>query len=325
MIKNTFLDIILVYKNFLNWTKIKIITFFLWFTYAIVMVIPVAIITLLYAWFNHINIEKISFISPQLSNDLWLNILLIISYIFAMVWYFYSFVFLWKYHLKLVEERKKVNFKIFKNIFKLKELKKFFQISLVIISIIWIMFLVWITIMLSLQNSFWFENSVNKILNWPINSFSIIFFVFILITFYIIYRIIFAYAFMIDKQESTIKSIKSSFKNSSWIKKFLTTIFIVFIFMTIYLPFKSIKYNFEREKAFTEKYKNMIEVWYTDNEQSLFNSLNIKYASKTKEEIIDRITALWYIILFIEFVYFFLFFGITNIVYISIYKNIIKK
>lgn len=330
--KNFFKDVFFLYKIFFSWLIIKIISIFSAILLWIILIIPNIILTLIYIHFNWIDINSISFVSPTLSENFWLNVFLIINYILFIIWFFYWFFFLARYYNEILKEWKNVWLKYLKKIFDFSMFKKYFKANTFFL-IFWSMILgIWIIFMFFIQSFAFIKNSVWLAEWWNYNFFFIILslFSFCLVfgIFYLIYRFAFCYAFLIDEEISVRKSLKKSFEKTSGIKKFIKTILIIFIFLTFYFPFQLVEKNLEKEKENIEnfivlsKYESSGKVLEAEY-KNIYNQLNLKYWWDTNE-IYNKYLTIDQIIKILNIVYIILFFGISSMIYISIYRNIIK-
>ena len=319
ILKNIFSDMILPYRSFFSWLRVKLLTFILWLLLWVFFALPFLLFALFYAWNYQLDFKW------EFSQSWILNLSLIIIYTAIVLWYFYNFMVLGKYYLKLKENWKKEKFKVLKHFFKRKTIQRFMLLNIIFWTSALVLAFLWILILNLIKDFYWFETSVILASSSVFSAFSIILVSFTLIVFYIFYRVIFSYTFVLDEEVWAIKSIKKSFKHTSGFTKLISSLVIFLIFATIYLPFYNLERNFEKESWNVQSYLIMLKNWVPEKYENLFSALKLRYNWKTEEELLSHKKNLDYILYAIIVWYFILFFWMWTMLYISIYNNIIKK
>lgn len=319
ILKNIFSDMILPYRSFFSWLRVKLLTFILWMLLWVFFALPFLLFALFYAWNYQIDFKW------EFGQSWILNLSLIIIYTAIVLWYFYNFMVLGKYYLKLKENWKKEKFKVLKHFFKRKTIQRFMLLNIIFWTSALFLAFLWILILNLIKDFYWFETSVILASSSVFSAFSIILVSFTLIVFYIFYRVIFSYTFVLDEEVWAIKSIKKSFKHTSGFTKLISSLVIFLIFATIYLPFYNLERNFEKESWNVQSYLIMLKNWVPEKYENLFSALKLRYNWKTEEELLSHKKNLDYILYAIIVWYFILFFWMWTMLYISIYNNIIKK
>ena len=319
ILKNIFSDMILPYRSFFSWLRVKLLTFILWLLLWVFFALPFLLFALFYTWNYQIDFKW------EFGQSWILNLSLIIIYTAIVLWYFYNFMVLGKYYLKLKENWKKEKFKVLKHFFKRKTIQRFMLLNIIFWTSALVLAFLWILILNLIKDFYWFETSVILASSSVFSAFSIILVSFTLIVFYIFYRVIFSYTFVLDEEVWAIKSIKKSFKHTSGFTKLISSLVIFLIFATIYLPFYNLERNFEKESWNVQSYLIMLKNWVPEKYENLFSALKLRYNWKTEEELLSHKKNLDYILYAIMILYFILFFWMWTMLYISIYNNIIKK
>ena len=319
ILKNIFSDMILPYRSFFSWLRVKLLTFILWLLLWVFFALPFLLFALFYAWNYQIDFKW------EFGQSWILNLSLIIIYTAIVLWYFYNFMVLGKYYLKLKENWKTEKFKVLKHFFKRKTIQRFMLLNIIFWFSALVLAFLWILILNLIKDFYWFETSVILASSSIFSAFSIILVSFALVVFYIFYRVIFSYAFVLDEEIWAIKSIKKSFKHTSGFAKLISSLVIFLIFATIYLPFYNLERNFEKESWNVQSYLIMLKNWVPEKYENLFSALKLRYNWKTEEELLSHKKNLDYILYAIMILYFILFFWMWTMLYISIYNNIIKK
>ncbi|MBB1565142.1 hypothetical protein HG430_003825 [Candidatus Gracilibacteria bacterium] len=319
ILKNIFSDMILPYRSFFSWLRVKLLTFILGLLLGVFFALPFLLFALFYAWNYQLDFKW------EFSQSGILNLSLIIIYTAIVLGYFYNFMVLGKYYLKLKENGKKEKFKVLKHFFKRKTIQRFMLLNIIFGTSALVLAFLGILILNLIKDFYGFETSVILASSSVFSAFSIILVSFTLIVFYIFYRVIFSYTFVLDEEVGAIKSIKKSFKHTSGFTKLISSLVIFLIFATIYLPFYNLERNFEKESGNVQSYLIMLKNGVPEKYENLFSALKLRYNGKTEEELLSHKKNLDYILYAIIVWYFILFFGMGTMLYISIYNNIIKK
>lgn len=342
MLKNIILDIILLYKNFFFWFKVKFFSWIFSIILWILVTIPTAILTLFYAYTKNISTDQINIYAFDFEkiDDNFLIFLIILNSIFFIIWFFYCYFFLGKFYLELLEKRKRFEFKIkniFKNFFDFENIKKFLWLTIIYWSIIWLFFTIifyYYTDLLSIPA---IKGSVNMFLiTWETDkniwyiAFLTIILLFILI--YFSYKIIFSYFYILDEKNWIFESIKKSFKSTS-LKKFTKIILCLFIVLFPFLWAKTIFQNtilnLETEQRDIFYYnllkKNPDRIKESDDTLHLYNRLDLKYFWANDNDLKIKFLSLSYTKYFLIILEFLFVFWTVIMIFTSIYKNIIKQ
>ena len=267
---NTFSDLAVVYKNFLNWNKNKIVIYLFWIIFWLVLSFPFLLIYKLVWWisFFEIYIKLVSWVSLNsfdsffsnfiylyksfayiivllLSSD-FLNVLFLLGWVFLIFWLFYSIFILIKMS-NFYLEWKKPSIKEL-DLLNFRKIVKFFNLTvlnllILLLPIILFFVLTWILLLFS-----WDLSTLREIVaSNSKNYFSILSLLFLIISIifavYLLFRIIFSYFILTDdfnKDKSAFKYIKESIIKTKWFNKFLKFLVLIFIWYFILLPFKYI-------------------------------------------------------------------------------------
>lgn len=321
-------DIKLLYKNFMLWFRVKLISRILWIILGIFLIIPICFLALFYAWNKDISFQNLNFFDPSFSSDLILNIFYILIFVFFIIWFLYQYFIITKFNLELQEKWKKIEFKTSKIFFNFKNFYTFLKILLFYASFSIFFILFFILFFAALQFFFGSENSINIVEKSYLNIFFISFWFFIIFAFYSFYRFAFIPAFMIDEKIWLKKSIKKSFEKTSWWKKTSKIFLVTMISLIAYSPLSLLKQKIEFEKNESSNYLTLSileknqelqekEKIYLTHLKNKFSYENIDEINILKNVFSALSTILWA-------TYFILFFGIWNSIYTSIYRNLIK-
>lgn len=322
-VKNTFSDVLKIYKNFFLWFKIKLISSIFWIILWIILVLPIILISLFYSWY--FQVDPSSFSNWTFWKDNFLNLSLIIIYFLFILSFLYSYFVIWIFIENILKNKQKEKFIVYKNFFNKNNIKKYFKITIIFILFFIIISLFWIFIINIVKNIYWLDWAIKETWKWILNVFSIIFIFILIFTFYIIYRFSFSYLITIKENSNILEAFKKSFNMTKWINKLIKTFVILALFLTMYFPFYSIKSNFETDKYNIQIYWNMLKNWVKKWEERNFDYLKLKYWTENLKEIEKKFIDTNRIIDIINIIYYILFFSFWTIIYISIFNNIIKK
>lgn len=330
-IKFVFSDIILLYKNFFSWLFFKTKAFLVTNIFLAIIALPFGLIWLYYVWLNWLDVAKFS--NWQLWDSNFLNFLMILLYGLAFLIFNYFYFFLLRYFSKFLEERKKPDFPIFKNFFSFKIFFRYLWLISIILSIFGILIWIFIFCIFYYNWIYWLENAEKNIANSIFSFPSILAFSTIFFGFYLFYKIIFSFAFLIEENTKIFESIKKSFSNTKWFKKFVKTAFVTLVLLTLYFPFYSIKTSLETDYKNIIDYANFVQTWQVkDTEKNYFLQLRHKFKNMSNEDLQKKYQATAFLIAypnnFINFfsvLYFILFWWIVPLAYLSIFNNIINK
>ena len=247
-IKNSFLDVSLLYRNLLSWNISKILIF----SYSVVLwflsTLPFILIFFIYTLFNDTSFLSILniFFTWELTSNFFLNIIYSLIVFTFVVMFSYSNIMLMKVK-KTYFKWEKIEYKDKdKEYLNYKKIVRYFVLSILNILILLVPVAIFIALMWILYFvAGWFENIQLLLASWFNNYFSITSLLLFTITsvslIYLSYRIIFSYLIL---SEETIKSdktcvvsyIKESFLKTKWIKNFLKFWLLITIFTVILVP-----------------------------------------------------------------------------------------
>ena len=336
-IKNTFVDVLLMYRSFLNWNINKIFIYIWSFIFAFLVSLPFLLLMFLLAYFFWVDIKILfsNLLNNELTSNIYINfILFLITFIFFLA-NFYKYVLLNKVNFDLLNWKKS---KVLKNYyFDFKLIKKYFLISIINISLFIILFLIFLILFIILFFAFWWFEWIQIIIsNWNNNIFSILslvlFVIFVISFIYLLYRVIFSYYIFIDEEykiKKSIDCIKNSFKLTKWFKnvfKFFTLIIIFTIFLIpSYIAISFFNNNIVNiNNYFTYKY------WIDEEQKNQINqtyiqSLELEFSNYSIEQLSELLTLNSRYILWINLINFILFFWMFSMVWTSFYKRELLK
>lgn len=301
-IKNNFLDVFLIYKNFLHWNVSKLIIF-VWSTIVLwfISVVPLIIILYVYSIFTWVDIIKL--IDWDISWNLAFNL---IGYFFLFViisvyfiFFSYSNVLLMKinnYYL----EWKKLPYKE-NDYLNIKKIIKFFNLSLLNILILLIPVLIFlISIGLLILISGGIANANQIVSTWINNYLSISGLISLvlssLLLVYLYYRVVFSYFILsddnyYDENKTALSYIRESFNKTKKVKNLFKYISIFIIYVILVSPISYLDQKLEKRSIdfknyftylnFSEEEKNNIsqeDIYYVE-------SLKLNYGTLTADEI----------------------------------------
>lgn len=334
LIKNVFFDITLLYKNFLHWNASKVIIYVYALILSIISVIPLVFIYFIYAvltWNSFIEIILAMYNWSQVSTIFWNIVLLLFSILFPLV-YFFSYILIFKLNLSYIDW-KKLKYK--KNsYFDFVLMRRFFLnlllFFIIISSPILIMLLLTSIFIFFMWGVEWFLSyiSSNTWFLFPILSFLFVA-TFVISSIYLAFRFFFSFFILIEKDYWVFKSLKKSFKKTSWFKKLLKSFVILLISLVVLLPFNYIWFTVSKASEELYFYSNYLSLeeetastLYSVNEE-YYDYLTIKYDWVNLEEANNK--SLFYSIVLNLFVIFsFLFYyGFMPMLLTSMYKRVI--
>ena len=271
LIKNIFLDIFNLFRNFFHWNLSKIFILIWSFVLSFLSILPFVLIIFIYWYFAWIDLTQLFFqiLSKQLWTNLFVNLLLYIIIIIFFIIYLYQYILLIKLNFEYLEWKK---LKYIKNYyFNITKIKRYIILTLLnfavlLIPVIFFLLIIWILMI--------FNWSINETINSLLTSgnnffswFSFISFIISIIAFiYILFRICFSYFIFIDDEKNEKKILyyfKKSFKITKWFKVFFKFLSILIIFLIIQFPIR-ILLNFSEQSSVSIGnyiiYKNLDQV-----------------------------------------------------------------
>ncbi len=341
-IKNNFLNILFVYKNFLHWSLSKILisfsSYILWF----ILALPFLILAFIIIYFSPLELSNFFLwwqylLQDALTNQYWFIIVLllfVITIISLFIWISYKKVLLAKLNFKYLEKKK---LKIRKNYyFNFWVISKFLKINLIILAIIFGISLIFIGLFIILVSIFWGFSEINILLqNNTINSFSIISLILaitlFIILFYLLYRTYFSFFILAENTDySTIKCLKKSIKKTKKLKIFFKFILTLFIFGIIifpvtylwqYIDYKSNNLiNYIELKNKSENKENKLN----QKEYYIYSALNIEYWKFSNEELLEKYNKNRIIEIIFFVMHFLLIFWLLELIVAKFYKKEIE-
>lgn len=336
-IKNTFLDVFLLYKNFLNWNLNKFVIYIWSFLFAFLVSLPFLILMFWVSYLFWVDVKMLfsNLLNNELTSNNYINIsFFLITFIFFIA-NFYKYILLNKINFDYLNWEKP---KILKNYyFDFKIIKKYFIVSLINLLLFLWLFLFFLVIYIILFFAFWWFEWIWQILStWNNNFFSIIslaiFVIFIISFVYLFYRIIFSYFIFIDTEHHDKKpfnAIKKSFEITKKFNKFIKFLVLIVLFSIFLLP-SYIAISFFNNNIsninnyFTYKY------WIQDDQKDQINqtyiqSLELEYSKLSIEELNNLVKRNSRYILFINIINYILFFWMYTMIWTSFYKRELLK
>jgi len=338
-IKHTFFDVLMLYKNFLNWNIKKSIIFIWSYFFAFVVSLPLFILFFLIAYFLWEDLKEVIF-NLIMKKSLWSYLLSILFYITLSIFYlflFYRYLLLAKFYLSYLnkEERK------IKNNYYLdfKKIKRYLVLSFIIFWVIFLLFIIYVLIFVILFFLFGKFEGIEKLLvTWDANWFSIITLIITIIwifsLIYLVYKLIFSYFFLIEDKENNLKildCIKKSIKKTKWVKKFIKFIILTILFVSILIP-STILVNLYKKNINDISIYATYEYWITEEEQKEIissgfinsidiNTLQLKYSEYSIEQLENIVKKYQINIIVVKLINFILFFWLYTMILTSFYKR----
>lgn len=333
IIKNIFFDIVFLYKNFIHWNFSKIIIYIYSWLLSLVFVLPIII---LYLLVSSINWESFLLFLSWLTSWNFVPGLGLIFQFFTIIIFSYLFViannfFLTNLYINYIKgnklEYKKNKYFDYKNFFNYLLYSLLFCIILLLPTIVLL-----IVLSIVLISFWWVDQVLLMVSSWPINTFSILallfFIIDILITFYLFYRFVFWFVYILEWQKGAwvIDSLKYSFNKTKGFFKLSKVVFVFLLFWLIYMPFNYIslsttwtyneinnyivyKNSSEEEqlsiKATNNYYYETLNInyWWFSNDQ-LEVLQNRYYYISYIYQIIEFLLIQWFMIMMITSIYF---------------------
>ncbi len=337
IIKNMFFDIIFLYKNFIHWNFSKIIIYIYSFVISILLVLPLVFI---YFIISIIAGEPFNLYLSGLFTWVftpWIGLIFhILTFVFFSLFFVLSTNFLLiNLNLNYIEWKK---LPIKDNIyFYYKSFFKFFVYSLIFVWVTLIPIILFFVSIFILLFLFWGLDTVFAMVNsGPVNSFSILSLIlaiiFLIILFYVAYRIIFWFFILLDdKSQSIIWALKNSFEDTKWVNKLFSTMIVFLLFGLFFMPFNYFSLTINWEYWDLQNYSNFINA--TEEEKAAllsrneyyYQSLNIEYSNLTQEDFNSLQQNYYYLSLVYSIIEFLIIYGFVSMLLTSIYVRIIKE
>ena len=335
-IKKTTKDVFKMYKNFWHFTISKILIFWTWIWYAILMAIPFLLFFLwVFYYFNRLWTISI------FGEHFYIVILLAIIFVIAFFLVFSAYSFYYPLLLNL-------NFSYLKNK-KLNYLKNFYfdkkfffsyiKLFLLNIFIIFSPFIIAgiLFLIISMFYGWFWEIQLLIMQNTASSFFNITFVIFLiasLVFLYLIYKTLFAIVIFVDKykEDKKIKSslyyIKKSFKLTKWYKKFLRFFSLFFLLIIVSLPIE-IPSNFYYNNIGEIKEYNFLkqnpENINDENSKYFFDYLSKQYWNLNQEELKNILYKNYILYGFFQLLHFLFIVWLLEMILVSFYKRQLKK
>ncbi|MDD3794281.1 MAG: hypothetical protein PHI37_05700 [Candidatus Gracilibacteria bacterium] len=338
-IKSLFGDISLLYKNFVHWNISKLFIFLLGIISGFITIIPFALVFFIFSFFS--DISFLTYIGALLNGTYTGSFLGDIIYFLSLgafiLGYFFNFVLLLKLNSSYISGEKLsykkneyLNYKLFLRYILLSLLLFIIFLIPILVSIFILGLIIWAFGGIA-------EVSV-MVIDSPQNSFSIIsLFIFILlciVIFYLFYRFIFSYFFILDEDNKSKKLyniIIYSFHKTSGFKRFLKFLLSMIIVYTIYLPFSIVSTYINGNYEDLNKYASYMNLKQEDKETLKqinsyeYNSLEMKYSGKDLLEIEKSQFRFYYASIIFSIFEFIVIFGVFSMFLTSFYNRNIRQ
>lgn len=338
IIKNIFLDILFLYKNFIHWNFSKILIYVYSILVSIVFVLP---IVLVYFLLSIASWESFALFLSWLVN--WNLVPWFGAFFHVIVFLLFGLIFLLATNFLLTKLNinyinwNKPSYKN-KDFLDYKSFLSYLWYSLLTILIL-VLPTIFFTIVLAIMLvSFgWVDEVLYMVSSWPINTFSIlalILFIFnILTTIYLFYRLAFGFVSILEDKNNSwvLASIKTSFVLTKWYKKLLKVVFVFLLFGIFYMPFNYMSLNttwtyndignYVRYINATEEQKYSIEAsnkYYYEWLELSYWSIDLKSLEKLQKNY-------YYYSMIYQIVEFLLIYWFLSMLLVSIYFRIIKE
>jgi len=336
----TFLDLLILFKNFIHWNISKAIislySVLIWF----LAIIPFVIIFIIYSFFSDVNMSMLisGMFSWELLFDLFWNILLILIVITYFIVFSYSNIMLFRINNWYLEwEELEYKNEIF---FDYVRICKFIKLSLVnLLILITPLIIFWILIFILFIISGSISNALEIVKSGVFNYFTVLSLLFWLITVltisYLYYKIVFSFLLFADdniynKELNVSYYIKESFIKTKWVLKLFKFSVLIVLFFIIISPFNyvwqvlnnnsKILSDYSYYLQLDDNFKNQVK----DQNPYYYNDLETEFKWKTLEEINKESKInLLYIVLFNIFNFIFIYW-LFMMVFSSFYKREIK-
>lgn len=337
--KSLFLDIYILYKNFIHWNISKTFIFLWWILCGFITIIPFAIIFLIFWLFSDISFFTYlwALLNWTYTGSFIWDIIYFLSIWGFILWYFFNFVLLLKLNSSYIsweklsyKKNEYLNYKLF---------LRYLLISFLLFIIFLIPILFSIVILSIFILALWWIADVSvMVIDNPQNPFSIIslivFILLCLIIFYLFYRFIFSYLLLIEEKNNFKKLhniILDSFHITSWYKKFIKFLISMIIVYSIYLPFSFVDNYINWNYDDLNKYISYMNLKQEDRDTLKqissyeYTNLEVKYSWIDLSQI-DRLQFRFYYFSIIFSIFeFIIIFGVFSMFLTSFYNRNIKQ
>lgn len=263
LIKDIFLDILFLFKNFLHWNISKILIWIFAWLLGILLSIPFWLLFWISIYFLDINLldwfNAIDFLSKYNYSLLIPGLIFILAIFALLFWFSYYKVLLVNLNLKYFGWEM---LPFMKNIyFDFAKVYKYFWIVLWMWVYLLIPISIFIVLFLIILFSFWWFSILDP--NWLVNSaFSVLSFILVvifwLVVIYLAYRMYFSYTIFCDEEENNSSKyyVKKSIDLTKWYNNLIKFLVINLFFWLILSPFVIIWQNLENTQNEVSKYSD---------------------------------------------------------------------
>lgn len=292
-IYKTFLDISLLFKNFVHWNISKLIIFLWWIILWLLPSLP--FIWLLYLYIKTSWLDVINLLTLNIFVSFWPSIF---AFIFAfIVWLIYLIFFWYSYLLLINLTNSYINWDRLwykkNDYFNMKKIIKFFNLSLINAWILLIPIIFFVLFSIILVLIIWQDTLSSVLTSWYnvyIISWLIAFIISFIAFLYLYYRLVFSYFIFADtnyydSEKKVTFYLKESFKKTKNIKTFFKYMLLFVIFAIIIFPFDSLNETFNKKERDFSVYSQYLTL--KDKNKSNLNSEEYYYIEYLKEEYWD--------------------------------------
>ncbi len=317
---NTFSDLALLFKNFLNWISSAIVIF-LWSLFVLLV---------LFYW---ISFVYSSFVWAELNlySSMFWNIVFIL---FIIIFFYTGLLFINLYNSYINWNKLKIRENKY---FSFKLIIKYFKLSLLNIAVLFIPLIIFLFLIFILYLIAWGMSWAHDLMEvWKLNYLSItslvLFVVFLISVVYLYSRLIFSYFILLDEnnykeEKSTFYYMKESLRRTKWVKIFLKLLTVVVIFLTIYAPINYLNNWLEHESKLIRDYivLSSLDEKQLENLNSkelyYYESLKLEFKDLENTEIATKLSRnSVYLLLFLVFNFIF-FYSILIMILNSFYRK----
>lgn len=350
LIKSIGIDILKLYKNFVHWNISKLIIFLYTSILSFIFALPfVILIVILYYGFNlwdYLNgfdSGVLEFLVLMWNRPFIFFILIIVSlllFFFALFWYSYRKILLFKLNLWYLDWNKIWYLK--NSYFDFKLMFNYLKVISLIILGLSVPVLAFIIVFFILFFIFWWASGVEiMIKSSQFNLFTILVWLVLFISFalfiYLSYRLYFAVLMLVDeKNYNSFKWSKyyliESFNKTKNIGNFMKFILIFILISIIVLPFWNMQEHFSKSLKEVRAYREYSLLWDLEKSQVdksenyvFLDTLKDKYSWYSNENLKNIEVTYFYFNYFLIFLNFILVFWLLEMTYISFYRHQIAK
>ena len=320
LIKNIFLDIFVLYKNFLHFNLSKLINIIVSILYTLIFIVPLIVIMNLF-------VEYV--MNSWNTSDLYKNIYYLIEWIifftaFIAIWYY--FVLQTNLNLNYINDKKLPLLK--NNYFNLKLLKNYFKLMILNIFAFTVLYIIYQLLFWILVFSIW---GMDKILEFS-NIISIVVWLFGIITFgsffYLLYIMLLSIIVLVDESnwktfESSFYYFKKAFILAKWWGKnfkLLIVLLLTFIIsLSIYIPLFNSIFLSSDLKNYIEYKVNPESFW--EEEFYYIEDLKWNFGWYTIVELEKSLQKIQYFKLVMQILFFLFTIGVLEMILVSFYKR----